>query len=306
MLKLQSLFFLIALLFPLASNAKRIDTSITVGTLKRKYVAHIPDNINPNTKIPLLFVFHPALATGEFMEETAKFHTTGNGKNYIVVYPDGHKRKWNAGICCGDAYKENIDDVGFVEAIIETMKKEYNIEDKIFITGFSSGSMFVYNLICRHPEKIAAASPFGATRSLKPEDNNPACKSNHPVPLLHLHGNKDKQSPVEGGYAGAKKFRERLGYMHPAEENASIIASNNNCSPQTFMDNQWQQELDTSCKTWSQSCTNNSIVKLCIIPNLGHTWPGGAQGTGFMARRFGPARPDLNASKAIISFFDNY
>lgn len=281
---------------PNTVNAERYDATITVDERERSYIVHLPDDVSVRNNIPIIFAFHPAIANGKFMEKTTELHMYGS--EFIVVYPDGYRRTWHAGgKCCGKAYKQKIDDVGFFKAILQDLKNRYNVQEKVFLTGFSNGSIFTFHLICNHPEMIAAAVPFGATRNME------GCKTNTSIPLLYLHGEVDRAAPVNGGYSKNKKTRDSLGYMHSAQEIATAIAKNNQCTGHSQEDYTWQKTLGTVCETWSKACNRNSSVSMCIIPKLGHTWPGAEKRYGLLPMYFGPGRPDLKGSQAVIEFF---
>lgn len=281
---------------PNTVNAERYEEKIKVSERDRSYIIYLPDDVNDQKDIPVIFAFHPALATGKFMEETTELHK--NGPEFIIVYPDGYRRTWNAGgKCCGKANDHNVDDVGFFKAVLNDLKNKYDVQEKVYLTGFSNGSIFNFHLICNDPGMIAAAAPFGATRNME------GCKKNTSIPLLYIHGEVDKSAPAYGGYSKNKTTRERLDYMHSATEIASMIARNNQCSNQPETDKKWQEALGTICDTWSKGCNDNSSVSACVIPNLGHTWPGAEKRSGWLAKKFGPARPDIKGSQAIINFF---
>lgn len=285
---------------PDAARAEREETNVTVAAMTRPIIVHWPDTAPPEDGFPVLIAFHPALGTGQQMEETTRLHQTGPGQRMIVVYPDGYRRTWNAGPCCGLARDRNIDDVAFFKAIVAALGQRAALSGKVFVTGYSNGAMFVYHLVCMVPELVTAAAPFAATRDMS------ACKSAPPVPLLHIHGDTDASSPVEGGTAQSERFKDRLGYMQPARASALAVARRNGCAASSEPDARWRDALGTVCESWTRGCRNASAVSLCVVPGLGHTWPGAPQGQGFLARKFGPARPDLKGSEAIAEFFAGF
>lgn len=60
-------------------------------------------------------------------------------------------------------------------------------------------------------------------------------------------------------------------------------------------------ELDATCLQYTGS-RPEAEASLCIIPGLGHVWPGSESPKG----KFGPARPDLKGSQVILEFFMNH
>jgi len=279
-----------------AEAGQRMVREVKVGGSSRKYIAHLPDNVSAKSSWPVVVAYHPALGTAAGMEKITKMHNAAAAGNFIIVYPEGFRRTWNAGDCCGLAEKRNIDDVGFYKAILADLGTIAPVQKKAYVTGYSNGARMVYHLICEVPELVAAGAPFAATRDMS------QCKSGK-VPLLHIHGGSDKGSPVEGGYAESAMIKRSLGYMTPATVAVSEVASRNGCysSAKATIS---IGDLGTTCTKYS-SCTSGEAT-LCIIPNLGHTWPGAPLETNALGKKFGPARPDLNGSRAVLAFFQRH
>lgn len=121
----------------------------------------------------------------------------------LVVYPeagkatqDGIKKGWNAGFCCGSGFVGQVDDVGYIVALLSVLQDQYNAKDsKVFATGFSNGAFMAQRLASEHPEifdAIAAVSGSIGTTKNKLEPKGP-------VPILLLHGEKDLIVPFGGG-----------------------------------------------------------------------------------------------------------
>ena len=122
--------------------------------------------------------------------------------NTLVVYPeaapgkDGTKKGWNAGYCCGSGFFGELDDSGFIIGLVEKLKQEHNAPDaKVFVTGFSNGAFMAQRLAAEHPEVIDGAAI--ASGSIGTEDKSLSPKQ--PVPILLMHGEKDKIVPFNGG-----------------------------------------------------------------------------------------------------------
>lgn len=280
------------LVTPLAAEAtQRIERKITVGGMTREYIAYLPDNPKGKDSWPIMMAFHPALGTASYMEKTTRLHATKGAENFVVVYPDGFRRTWNAGDCCGLAKKRNIDDLGFFNAIRKDLATMLPVREKVYVTGYSNGARMVYHLVCKQPGTIAAAVPFAATR-----DMSSGCASGR-VPLMHIHGDADEGSPVEGGYAKSAAIKNTLGYMAPALQVVKEVAQHNGCSVSSASQMK-ESDLGTTCTAYT-NCPGNADAVLCVIPGLGHVWPGSNESS----KRFGPARPDLRGSLAVVDFF---
>lgn len=271
----------------MAEAQERIERKVRVGGAMREFTVFLPANVSRKSDLRVMIVYHPAIGTGGFMEDATNLHQVPGSENFIVVYPDGYRRTWNAGTCCGMAEKQNIDDLGFFQAIMADVGSMASVRPKAYVTGFSNGALMVYYLMCKLPDQVAAAAPFAAY--LPPETLQDCAPGR--VPLLHMHGDKDPGAPVEGG------MTNYLGFLPPARQSVETIARRNGCN---LADASYRDvpELGTSCLTFSGPSASCE-ASLCVIPDLGHVWPGmKAKG-----RKFGPARPDLDGSGAVINFF---
>src|SRR3972149_6035846 len=99
----------------------------------------------------------------------------------------------NGGHCCGEAAKNNVDDVGFVRALIDELATLINIDPgRVYATGFSNGAIMVYRLACELSDRIAAIGPVAATQIL---DDQEACHPGRSVPGLHFTGTAGRPPP---------------------------------------------------------------------------------------------------------------
>lgn len=284
---------LICGLLPAASQASQVvKRSIQVGGLERSYILVLPDNPSAKSRWPVIVGYHPAAAKGNWMLERAALHRAPGGNEYVVAYPDGYYPTFNAGDCCGRAFRNKVDDTAFFRAMLADISNIVPTEPGAFVTGFSNGARMSYHLMCVLPDLVRAAAPVGATRNV---DN---CKSSR-IPLLHIHGEDDKGSPLNGGQV-AGRIGEQIGYMESAADVFNAVARRNGCS-RTATQINMQRELGTTCTAY-KSCGGGAETTLCVVPNLGHAWPGAPRGLP----KFGPFRPELAASTAIVRFFNQH
>ena len=74
--------------------------------------------------------------------------------NFILVYPledpnDGNFTNW--------LHKDPTDhkDIFFIEYLIDTLSTQFNIDNsRVYMTGYSLGGMFSYELACQLNEKL--------------------------------------------------------------------------------------------------------------------------------------------------------
>lgn len=285
--------FVLIVLGDATQARERISREVKVGWKSRTYTAYLPDTASAKSRWPVLVVFHPGLANGAFMERTAQFHRAPEGAEYVVVYPDGFRRTWNSGDCCGRAKKRGIDDLGFFRAMMDDLSTLISIEPKAFLTGFSNGAIMSYHVACKMPEHVAAIAPFASAYS------GTSCNSGN-IPIFHIHGTDDVSAPVEGGFTKIKSFDDKRRQV-PAQQSVEFFGAQNGCSLSQTED-WYAQRLKTSCRRY-KSCEGGETT-ICVVDNLGHTWPGAPAEKNALGRIFGPARTDIDGTGAILTFFN--
>lgn len=167
--------------------------------LDRQYAIYVPSSYDGNgPPVPLVLGFHGGYGTGAGFQRNYAYDELAEAEGFIAVYPNGAEnyRSWNAGQCCGRAEGLEIDDVGFVSALIDTLVGRYRIDTtRIYATGMSNGGMLTYRLACELGHRFAAVAPVACTMVLAGP-----CQARVPVPLLHIHSEPDSTMMPEGYY----------------------------------------------------------------------------------------------------------
>ena len=170
--------------------------SIEVDGETREYLIYIPNSYDTIKSVPLLLNFHGfGGSANEFMDD-ADMRSLAASYSFILVYPQGSSldgfSHWNACPIGGDN-KSDADDFGFVEAIINKVSSQYNIDvERIYSAGYSNGGMMAYGLANYRSDLIAAvASVSGAMLDC-------IGSTSHPMPVVHLHGTSDGVLPYNG------------------------------------------------------------------------------------------------------------
>src|SRR4051794_31635504 len=131
-----------------------VDGTLEVGGRTRTYHVHYPTKV-PDGPASLVIGLHGGLGSGRQFEENTGFDAVADSNGFIVVYPDGiggvmgdqDLRTWNAGNCCGPARQQNVDDVGFISALIDHLSSTMAIdEDRVYAVGHSNGGIMAYRL----------------------------------------------------------------------------------------------------------------------------------------------------------------
>ena len=250
------------------------DLSMTYDGLERTYRLHVPLGYNPDNNYPLVINMH-GLTSNAFQQELLSgFNNIADQEGIMVVYPNGIDAAWNVFSSGG------VDDVGFISALIDTLKAGYSIDlNRVYATGMSMGGFMSYRLACELGNRIAAIAPVAGLLAFSP------CNPQKPVPVLHIHGTVDPTVP----YAGV-----------PAT--ISFWLENNHCPQDPILfDFPDINSTDSSTVTsyYYGPCDNSTEVILYSVINGEHSWPG----SNFI---LGVTNRDINASAEIWNFFKKF
>ncbi len=286
---------------PIKSGVHR--TTIQVGNLNRSYSYYVPE-IKP-LHPALVLVFHGSdgdgqrarRATGYNFEKLAKQH------GFIVVYPDGFEHHWNGCRKAGpySANKLDIDDVGFIDALINRFSKNYHIDLKrVYAMGMSNGGHMTYRLALELPHRITA---IAATIASLPDKENLDCTPrNTPISVMIVNGTDDPINPFFGGRVNLFGSGDRgtvISSQETFEYWRRLAGHPNLLDHYTFPDSNSEDE------SWVERTTaitpGLAEIRLYTVHGGGHTlphpyirWPA----------ILGTNNRDINIVEEIWNFFD--
>lgn len=238
---------------------------------------------------PLVVVLHGGFGSGAQAQQAYGWDALAAREGFAVAYPDGVGRSWNAGTCCGPARRYGIDDVAFVEAVIDDAAGLVGLDQaRIYATGISNGGMLAYRLACELPGRFAALGPVAATMVCE-------CPRPAPVSILHIHGLEDRNIPFAGG-VGAKARDAR-----PRPSVPSVMdywRRGAGCGPPS---------VSGTPPVRVESAVSPAGVEVTLISleGVGHVWPGSRPpppGVVAMLDLDPPSRA-IDATAALWSFF---
>jgi polyhydroxybutyrate depolymerase len=266
---------------------------------QRTYMVYVPRTYKPEIAQAVVFAFHGGggdmhLQAGDHYGLTQKADSAG----FIAVFPNGYSRfpggklaTWNAGNCCGLARDNNVDDVGFVRAILKSLPEQVHLDQRrVFATGMSNGGMFSHRLACEMADVFKAVAPVAGT------DGSLQCKPSRPISVLQIHAKNDTHVLFNGG-AGPDSFRDtsKVAEFVSVPETMARWAQRNQCqsTPKRSV-----TVPGAYCEVYPQ-CAGGVQVQLCVTETGGHSWPGASK-----ARR-GKEAPSqaLSANDLMWEFF---
>ena len=268
---------------------------VTHGTLifagrERTYRLYVPRAL-PDGPVPLFIGLHGGTGWADQFARTNHIEGLAESNGFIVVHPDGVKLAsgrggvWNGGICCGVAARDGVDDVGFVNALIDRLASEYAIDPhRTFAFGHSNGAIMSYRLACELSDRIVGIGLYAGTLGIE------RCNPSQPVSILHVHGTADANIPISGG-VGADAISGVS--FPPPRDGFDVIARLDGCpTPTTLTEGAITTEA-------SDPCNNGTAAAFVTIATANHAWPGG---TPIVTPASGPGYADFDATRAIVEF----
>jgi polyhydroxybutyrate depolymerase len=256
--------------------------------VERSYVVHVPSSYDPTQPAALVLAFHGITLDAYEMMRISGFNAQSDDVGFLVAYPNaaGDQKSWNGGHCCGEAARNNVDDVGFVNAVIEELSVSFNIDpQRIYATGFSNGAILVYRLACEMSNRIAAIAPVSATQAL---EDMQACHPSRPLPLIHFHGTDDEPNPYNGGVTpGGVQFIS-------VDDAIQFWVNFDGCPSEPS-----RSETGSIIHDVYAPCQAGSSVELYTITGGKHAWPGGEA----VNLRMGQPTKEISATALIWDFF---
>jgi len=269
----------------------------------RPYQLQRPPQLDPAHPVPLVLVLHGAGGGGARALSSYRWDEAAERHGFVAVAPDAmpafpdqpaqflaNPRYWNDGRAGGPAAHQQIDDVGFIAALIDRLAGDLPIDrQRIYVTGFSSGAGMTYRLGLDLADRLAAIAPIsGQGFGARP----PA----RPLPVLYLVGDQDPLTPLAGGpvrlpwgtvqdHPPARKLPDTWAMLDHCQGKPSIEAP----QPQVTLE-RWH------------GCAGNAEVLFYTVAGLGHEWAGG-RGRLLPEAMTGPYTDAVDVTDLVWNFF---
>jgi polyhydroxybutyrate depolymerase len=186
-------------------SAPELAGSLETGSLQhdgleRTWLAYLPSK--SQQAMPLLIALHGSRGDGREMMLGSRygFNILAEREGFIALYPDGFERHWNDCRAGADytANTRDIDDVGFLQALIFRMVQEQGVDpSRVYVTGMSNGGHMAYRVGLEAPDLVAAIAPIAANLPLP--QNLDCTLVEQGLSVLMINGTADPINPHEGG-----------------------------------------------------------------------------------------------------------
>lgn len=242
--------------------------------IARKYKQYVPSSYDGSTAVPLVIALH-GLGDNINNFQGVGFQVVADTAGFITIYPEAlvdqiltGSTAWNSGAgVAGFSLNPTVDDVGYINAIIDTISSQFNIDaSRIFATGFSMGGFMSNRLACELNDRIAAIASVAGTIG-----GTLTCNPGSEVRVCHFHGTSDGTV----GYGLPDGIQDNT-FGNNVADWISFWTSNNNCGSVTLEGQFPDISNDGFTVEYVEyaGCNGNSRVVHYKVNGADHTWLG--------------------------------
>jgi polyhydroxybutyrate depolymerase len=276
--------------------------TIVVSGLKRTYLTYVPRGLAKGAS--LVVVMHGSGENGARMrvETGYGFERLADEHGFAIVYPNAYEGYWDVCSIVGNrsANGLNIDDVGFLGALVDKLITEIGVDrGRVFAIGSSRGGSMAFRLALEAPSRFRAVAAVSAN---VPTPENFKCKpaGQGTSSVMIMNGTKDPLVPFDGGEVNLLGLFYRNGQVRSSRESGQYFADLNNIAgtPETN-----ETQVADGVRVERVLWRNDSKVEVELVATHG-----GGHGIPQPYRRhprlLGPSPKEPNGPAVIWAFFE--
>ncbi|WP_395670016.1 alpha/beta hydrolase family esterase [Rhodoferax sp.] len=266
------------------------------------YHLHVPSKATPSGA-PLVVVFHGAGGNGRDYLTKNGWATLSEQEGFVVVAPDGlaaiprlptnfrlNPRLWNSGQLNANSPRGKINDIAFVNALLDDVALRTSIDTKrVYATGHSNGAGMTFKVGAELSERFAGLATVMGLNSSE------GARPTKALPTLMLLGTRDPLNPIEGG---ERELPWGKGTVPPVAQGIQAWKQSLGCTAAAAKDRDDEQ---ATVERFSE-CRDGATFTVWYFQGQGHAWPGG-QESGLPESVMGPNTTRIQATPLIWQFF---
>ena len=275
------------------------------GGLRRYYEVHVPPQYSRKVKMPLVLVIHGGGGNPGVMRYISRMNEVADEHGFIVIYPAGtgsYKDRllyWNSGPVRKDERFRNVDDVGFISAVIDDAESFFTVDaQRIYATGISNGGQMAYRLAAQLSTRIAAVAPVAGDRTIGQFWGPPP----RPFPVIAFHGEHDTYLAYGGGGTPPHSGFEAVNRI-PVMDTIKGWVSQAKGNPDKY---ELTKIGSATRYHFSPVSAEGEEIDFWVLADGGHTWPGGHKSKFEDRLNVGHINQDIFASELIWEFFKKH
>jgi polyhydroxybutyrate depolymerase len=253
------------------STSARGAPSVVPLILARPFELHAP--AKHDARAPLLVLLHGFGGDHEEIAGAFGARELADAHGFYLALPDGmldpnHHRFWNASDACCDFHDLHVDDVAYLDAILDDVMASQPIDPKrVYVAGFSNGGFMAHRYACERADRVAAI----VSLSGDPWKDASLCKPSAPVSVLAVHGDADEVVAYGGGRlydmpAFHSPAFARAGAFPAVKDGVAMWARLDGCAASTTTDDGREEDLrsgacsaGTDVQLWTRHGATHSL-----------------------------------------------
>lgn len=279
---------------------------LDVGGLQRRYVLHLPPRKEMNEKIPVVVMLDGRGGTPWTAMKITGWSGLADREGFAVAYPEAlrlnphgpqhfldNPQMWNAGRGGSDIERPDVDDHRFLNAVFDDLASRSTLDaSRFFMSGFSNGAAMTFAFAAANPDRVVAIGVAGGYCRI---DDAPLPQ---PVPAMYLFGAVDPLSPLHGGNVELPWGK--------VEKRPPVMDSATRWAKANGLDTRHPEISEDDGVTWTtfKGAHARARLRVGIIHDLGHVWPGGHR--LLPQALVGDTSNRVNATESFWRFFKEF
>lgn len=265
------------------------------GGRARRYVLHRPPGFRPGG--PAVLMLDGRGGTPWTAMKSSGWSAKADREGFLVLYPEAlrldpagpqhfltNPQMWNAGAGGSDTDRPDVDDVGFLRAVIADATERHGADPaRIFMSGFSNGAAMSFRMAAEDSHRLAAIGVVAGPCRVR------GVRMARRVPTIYFYGKLDPLGPFDGGEValpwGVTEHRPPVREHVRAWRDAMGLADD-------------PQLESRECVTIERY---GDVFEFWTIEDLGHVWPGGHR--LLPEKIVGASSERVRATEVIWDFF---
>jgi polyhydroxybutyrate depolymerase len=246
---------------------------------QRRYLLDLPTHAD-SAGTGLMIALHGFGSDARDIRSGAGFDQVRDRNDFTFVFPEGTGPagglSWNAGFCCRYAMEHNVDDLGFLDKLVDAVSMRSAVDARrIYVVGLSNGALLAYRWGAARAQRVAgiaavAGAIGGAAGFFSPEVQ--IVTPSRPVSVLLFHSRDDPFFPYDGGVS--LTLLQRL----PGRSSISVAeaiqfwTTADGCASPPISSAPDRQGISVVSYI---HCRDGTAVEAWTADHLGHDWPPG-------------------------------
>ena len=129
--------------------------------VERPYRVQLPARVDPARPLPVVVLLHGLGATAAWQSDYFLLGPLADAKGFLLALPDGTRgagadRFWNGTDACCDFDGLGVDDVRYLDALLDDVSAHHRVDPKrVYLIGFSNGGFMAHRFACERAARVA-------------------------------------------------------------------------------------------------------------------------------------------------------